>query len=87
MFPLFPLPLNQQFFLNKHIKLNCHFVQEKIEVGALVTPFVSSANQVANILTKPLAKKAFLDLRLKNSYFSLLLIVSSNIRRNQIFQS
>ena len=36
----------------KHIEVDCHFVREKIASGCMVTSFVNSNNQLADIFTK-----------------------------------
>jgi hypothetical protein len=41
---------------SKHIELDYHFVHERVALGLLVTKHVSSANQVADIFTKPVPK-------------------------------
>ena len=38
----------------KHIEIDCHFFREKLQAGCLKTLHVSSQNQIANFLTKPL---------------------------------
>lgn len=38
----------------KHIEIDCHFVREKIKAKLIQTEYVSTAKQVANILTKAL---------------------------------
>jgi hypothetical protein len=38
---------------SKHIAVDYHYIREKVAIGALVTQFVSSSNQLANIFTKP----------------------------------
>lgn len=43
---------------SKHIELDYHFVRERVVLGLLVTKHVSSANQVADIFTKPVPKAA-----------------------------
>jgi hypothetical protein len=35
----------------KHIKVDCHFVREKIQAKKIKTSFVKSNNQLADILT------------------------------------
>ena len=41
----------------KHIKVvDCHIVHERVEKGVMVTPFVSTSAQLADIFTKPLFK-------------------------------
>ena len=43
----------------KHIEIDCHFFQQKIQVGCLKTLHVSSQNLIANLLTKPLFLNQF----------------------------
>nr|GMD99059.1 Retrovirus-related Pol polyprotein from transposon RE1 [Ipomoea batatas] len=38
----------------KHVKIDCHFVREKINDSALLTTFVPSNQQIADIFTKSL---------------------------------
>lgn len=38
----------------KHLKVDCHFICEKIASGEISTSFVSSNDQLANLLTKVL---------------------------------
>ncbi|KAJ8760941.1 hypothetical protein K2173_021979 [Erythroxylum novogranatense] len=47
----------------KHVELDYHFVREQVKLGTLIVRFISSADQLADILTKPLGTKAFLHLR------------------------
>lgn len=39
----------------KHLKRDMHYVREQVEEGFIQTAHVSSANQLADLLTKPLA--------------------------------
>ena len=43
----------------KHVEIDRHFIKEKIDQGTLCMPYVNSANQVADILTKGLPDKLF----------------------------
>lgn len=43
----------------KHIEPDCHFVREKLQAGVVKTLYVSSHNQLADILTKALHPKQF----------------------------
>jgi hypothetical protein len=43
----------------KHVEINRHFIKEKLDQGILHMPYVNSANQVANTLTKGLPDKSF----------------------------
>lgn len=49
----------------KHVEIDYHFAREKVALGALVTQFVTSANEVTNIFTKPLPCRQFTVLRSK----------------------
>uniref|UniRef100_A0A2N9G158 Reverse transcriptase Ty1/copia-type domain-containing protein n=1 Tax=Fagus sylvatica TaxID=28930 RepID=A0A2N9G158_FAGSY len=49
----------------KHIELDVHFVHEKVAAGALVTRFVPTHLQIADIFTKALSKDSFQRLRFK----------------------
>lgn len=44
---------------SKHIELNYHFICEKVAIETLVTQYVSSSSQLADIFTKPLPKMEF----------------------------
>lgn len=49
----------------KHIEMDYHFVREKVAIGSLTTRYIPSTLQVADILTKPLAKTPYKALRSK----------------------
>lgn len=49
----------------KHIEIDYHFVREKVAVRNLITTFVSSSDQIADVFTKPLSKDNFYLLRTK----------------------
>ena len=36
----------------KHIEIDCHFIREKVLMGVIYTPHVSSSDQLTDILTK-----------------------------------
>jgi hypothetical protein len=46
----------------KHIEIDRHFIKEKLEQGIICMPYVSSSNQIADILTKGLSEKVFSSL-------------------------
>lgn len=43
----------------KHIEVDFHFVREQVARKAMEVRFISSSDQVADILTKPLSKTLF----------------------------
>lgn len=43
-----------QYDRTKHVEIDRHFIKEKIEAGAICTPFVPTLQQIADILTKGL---------------------------------
>lgn len=49
----------------KRIEFDYHFVHEKVTLGDLVTQFVTSVDQVADVFAKPLVKTVFHQLRTK----------------------
>lgn len=53
----------------KHIKLDYHFVCEKVTNGSLITRFVLSYKQLADIFTKPLTKTYFFEFITNNLAF------------------
>lgn len=55
----------------KHIEINYHFVRKKVALGHLVTKFVPSARQVADIFSKALPKTNFKDLRGKLGVYEI----------------
>jgi hypothetical protein len=48
---------------SKHIKTKYHFIRECVDNGEVVLESVGTANQLADILTKPLARERFQELR------------------------
>ncbi|GKV25872.1 hypothetical protein SLEP1_g35253 [Rubroshorea leprosula] len=49
----------------KHVEMDYHFVREKVAFGNLVTRYVSSSSQLADIFTKRLPRTSFNELRTK----------------------
>jgi len=45
----------------KHVKIDKHFIKEKIEDDIIVFPFVKLEQQLADMLTKAVASKALSD--------------------------
>ena len=43
----------------KHIEIDRHFIKEKSDAGIICLPYVKSASQVADVLTKGLPEKIF----------------------------
>jgi hypothetical protein len=42
--------------------MDCHYIRDKIQDGSVITRYVSSAHQLADILTKPLGKENFVPM-------------------------
>ena len=49
----------------KHVLMDYHFVNEKVSMIQLLTQFVKSKDQLADIHTKILTKQIFFDFRSK----------------------
>ena len=45
----------------KHVEVDRHFIKEKLGVKLISFPFVSTEEQLADILTKGVSRKAFYD--------------------------
>ena len=43
----------------KHIEIDRHFIKEKLDSGIVCLPYVTSASQVADVLTKGLPERLF----------------------------
>ena len=50
---------------SKHIELDCHIVREKIRLGLIHLLTIRTHAQIANLCTKALPPKLFLDLKSK----------------------
>ena len=48
----------------KHIDISYHFIKDKVEKGEVKLDYVPTAEQIADILTKPLSSEVFATLRL-----------------------
>ena len=46
----------------KHVEVNKHFIKEKLEIGLICMPYIPIAKQIADLLTKGIPKKQFVDL-------------------------
>jgi hypothetical protein len=55
----------------KHIEIDRHFIKQKLDHGILCMPFVSSSDQVADILTKGLPERVFCNLCRKMGLFDV----------------
>ena len=56
----------------KHIEVDCHFVRDEIQNGAIHTKYVHTSMQLADIFTKALGKRQFdfllIKLGVRNPY-------------------
>ena len=48
---------------SKHIDIKFHFLQDCIDGGQIVLEFVKTGRQLADIITKPLGRLQFLELK------------------------
>lgn len=46
----------------RHIEMDCHYIRDKVQDGSVVTRYVSSGNQLADVLTKALGKEVFIPM-------------------------
>jgi len=63
----------------KHIEVDYHFIQEKIQVKEIKTPFVKSGDQLADIFTKELYINAFENITYKLGLYD---IYNTSLRGN-----
>ncbi|KAL6324524.1 hypothetical protein AAG906_013336 [Vitis piasezkii] len=54
----------------KHVAIDYHFIRDQVQSSALRVTHVSSADQLANALTKPLPRSRFQELQIKIGVFS-----------------
>ena len=64
----------------KHVELDCHIVRNQLKAGTLNTIHVTSQNQLADILTKPLHPGPFRSLLGRMSISSLYLPRDGRLR-------
>ena len=64
----------------KDISLDYHFVREQIERGSLRVQHIANENQIAYLLTKPLAKSRFTTLRHKISVTNGTIILQGHVK-------
>ncbi|XP_022157372.1 uncharacterized protein LOC111024092 [Momordica charantia] len=57
--------------IKKHIELDYHFVHEKVALGSLITQYIPTHDQLADICTKPLPKNMFKSLASKQGVRAL----------------
>jgi hypothetical protein len=55
----------------KHIKIDCHFIREKVQSKEIETPFVKSEDQLTYIFTKRLSTKALKNVSCKIRLYNL----------------
>ena len=48
---------------NKHLDVKLHFIRGMIEQGEISVQYISTVNQLADIMTKPLSRQVFTRLR------------------------
>jgi hypothetical protein len=55
----------------KHVEIDFHFVCDMVASKQLIVRFISSTNQLADLLTKPISSNRFLQLRTKLNVLSI----------------
>uniref|UniRef100_A0A2N9FE22 Reverse transcriptase Ty1/copia-type domain-containing protein n=1 Tax=Fagus sylvatica TaxID=28930 RepID=A0A2N9FE22_FAGSY len=55
----------------KHVEIDFHFVRDMVASKHLIIRFISSADQLADLLTKPISSNGFLQLRTKLNVLSI----------------
>uniref|UniRef100_A0A0A9A1P1 Uncharacterized protein n=1 Tax=Arundo donax TaxID=35708 RepID=A0A0A9A1P1_ARUDO len=50
---------------SKHIESRCHFICDCVDGGHILLEFVETGRQLADILTKPLGRLRFMELKAK----------------------
>jgi len=68
----------------KHISMDYHFVREQVQAGKLQVSYVSTKDQLADILTKPLPTSRFHDLTSKMKVTDGNFILRGRIRDTQV---
>ena len=48
---------------SKHIDVKCHFLRDCVDEGQIVIEFVETGQQLADVLTKPLGRLRFMELK------------------------
>uniref|UniRef100_A0A2N9FCJ0 Reverse transcriptase Ty1/copia-type domain-containing protein n=1 Tax=Fagus sylvatica TaxID=28930 RepID=A0A2N9FCJ0_FAGSY len=72
----------------KHIEIDFHFVHDMVASKALNFRFISSADQLADLLTKPISSSRFAVLRTKLNVLSIPLGLRGRVKDNhQLMQS
>ena len=54
----------------KHVAIDFHFIRDQVQSGSLRVAYVSSSNQFADALTKPLSQTQFITLKTKIGLFN-----------------
>lgn len=66
----------------KHVAIDFHFVREKVQNGKLRISHISSTNQLADALTKPLSRQQLESIRVKIGVLSRHSILRGHIKEN-----
>jgi hypothetical protein len=64
----------------KHIEIDFHFVRDMVASKALHVRFISSADQLADLLTKPISSSWFAVLRIKLNVLSIPLSLRGRVK-------
>ena len=55
----------------KHIEVDCHFIREKVQTKEIETSYVKSEDQLADIFTKGIGNKAFVNISSKLGLYDI----------------
>jgi hypothetical protein len=64
----------------KHMKIDFHFVRDMVASKTLIVQFISSKDQLADLLTKPISSSRFAQLRTKLNVLSIPLGLSGCVK-------
>ena len=64
----------------KHMEIDFHFVRDMVASKTLIVQFISSKDQLADLLTKPISSSRFAQLRTKLNVLSIPLGLRGNVK-------
>ena len=64
----------------KHVEIDFHFLRDMVATKQLIVRFISSTDQLADLLTKPISSNRFLQLRTKLNVLSIPLGLRGHVK-------